>query len=132
MTGLLLDTHALIWFATGDARNMPIATANLITDTDQDVYVSAASIWEIATKSRLGKLQGVSDIAARPAFYLSELAMRALPISADHAGKAGLFDVAHRDPFDRMLAAQSLIEDLRLVSVDTALDAFGINRVWPT
>ncbi|MEM1302792.1 MAG: type II toxin-antitoxin system VapC family toxin [Pseudomonadota bacterium] len=132
MSGLLLDTHALIWFATGDTRHMPRATADLITNPANQVYVSAASIWEIATKSRLGKLQGVSDIAARPAYYLSELAMQALPISVDHAGRAGSFDVAHRDPFDRMLAAQSSAEGLALVSMDKTIDAFGISRLWPT
>lgn len=132
MTGLLLDTHALLWFAIGDTARMPQATADLIADPDREIHVSAASIWEIATKSRLGKLQGVGDIAVRPGHYLAALGMVSLPISVAHAGRAGLFDVAHRDPFDRMLAAQSLIEGLDLVSVDAALDGFGVRRVWVT
>ncbi|MEL6519409.1 MAG: type II toxin-antitoxin system VapC family toxin [Pseudomonadota bacterium] len=131
MNGLLLDTHALLWFAAGDRARMPADVAALIADPEHDVYVSAASIWEIATKVRLGKLTGAEDIAARPHYYISELGLAGLSITIDHAGRAGLYDVAHRDPFDRMLAAQSEIEGLALVSVDTALDAFGIQRVWP-
>lgn len=132
MSGFLLDTHALIWFATGNLQRMPQATADLIADASNDVFVSAATIWEISTKSRLGKLQGLEDIAVRPNHYLAELSMVALPITLEHAGKAGAFDVDHRDPFDRMLAAQSLIEELNLISVDQAIDAFGVQRVWPT
>ena len=131
MAGLLLDTHALIWFALGDATRMPQATAELIQDPQNDVFVSAASFWEIATKSRLGKLAGVEDITARPSYYVSELAMVGLPITLDHASRAGLFEAEHRDPFDRMLAAQSQLEDLALVSVDDALDTFGVQRLWP-
>ncbi len=131
MTGLLLDTHALIWFAVGDTREMPAAAAELIAAGDREVFVSAASIWEIATKTRLGKLAGVEDMGRRPGYYISELGMRGLPISLEHASRAGGFDRAHRDPFDRMLAAQSQIEGLTLVSRDAALDAFGVERVWP-
>ena len=131
MKGLLLDTHALIWFVVGDTEHMSQATVELICDPAHDVFVSAASIWEIATKSRLGKLSGVEDIAKRPFHYISELAMIGLPVSVDHASRAGLFDMAHRDPFDRMLAAQSHIEELGIVSVDEALDAFDVHRFWP-
>lgn len=131
MAGLLLDTHALIWFALGDTTRMPQATAKLIQDPRNEVFVSAASVWEIATKSRLGKLTGVEDIVERPSYYVSELAMVGLPITLDHAGRAGLFEAEHRDPFDRILAAQSQLEDLALVSVDDALDTFGVQRLWP-
>ncbi len=131
MTGLLLDTHALIWFALGDTKHMPVATVDLIANPSRDVYVSSASIWEIATKSRLGKLLGVDDIVKRPNYYISELSMMTLPISVKHASKAGSFDNPHRDPFDRMLAAQSLIENLGLVSVDDAFDVFDVQRIWP-
>ena len=131
MAGLLLDTHALIWFALGDATQMPQATAKLIQDPQNDVFVSAASVWEIATKSRLGILTGVEDIATRPSYYVSELAMVGLPITLDHACRAGLFETEHRDPFDRILAAQSQLENLALVSLDDALDTFGVQRLWP-
>ena len=105
---------------------MPQVTAKLIQDPRNEVFVSAASVWEIATKSRLGKLTGVEDIVDRPSYYVSELTMVGLPITLDHAGRAGLFEAEHRDPFDRILAAQSQLEDLALVSVDDALDTFGI------
>ena len=81
----------MIWFAPGDATQMPPATANLIQDLQIDVFVSAASVWEIATKSRMGKLTGVEDIAARPSYYVSELTMVGLPITLDHASPADLF-----------------------------------------
>ena len=131
MAGLLLDTHALIWFALGDATQMPPDTAKLIQDPQNDVFVSAASVWEIATKSRMGKITGVEDIAARPSYYVSELAMVGLPITLNHASRAGLFEAEHRDPFDRILAAQSQLENLAVVSADVALDTFGIQRLWP-
>ena len=101
-----------------------------IQDPQNDVFVSAASVWEIATKSRMGKLTGVEDIASRPFYSVSELAV-GLPITLEHASRDGLFEAEHRDPFDRMLAAQSQLEDLALVSVDDALDTFGIQRLWP-
>lgn len=131
MSALLLDTHALIWFAAGDSQRMPPPVADLIAATDREVFVSAASIWEIATKVRLGKMPAAADLAARPRHYLATLGMVSLDISPDHAQRAGGYDVAHRDPFDRMLAAQSEIEKMPLVSVDPALDIFGIDRVWP-
>ncbi len=132
MSALLLDTHALIWFAAGDSTRMPRPVADLIAAVDRDVFVSAASIWEIATKVRLGKMPAAADLAARPRHYMATLGMRGLDISPDHAQRAGGYDVVHRDPFDRMLAAQSQIEGMSLVSVDAALDEFGIERLWPT
>ena len=93
--------------------------------------MSAASVWKIATKSRLGELADVEDIAACPSYYVSELAMVGLPITLDHASRAGLFEAEHRDRFDRILAAQSQLEDLALVSVDDAFDTFGVQRLWP-
>ena len=86
---------------------MPQVTAKLIQDPRNDVFVSAASVWEIATKSRLGKLTGVEDIVERPSYYVSELAMVGLPTTLDHASRAGLIEAEHRDPFDRILAAQN-------------------------
>ena len=110
---------------------MPPTTAKLNQDPQNDVFVSAALVWEIATKSRLGKLTGVEDIAARPSYHVSELAMVGLPITLNHASRAGLFEAEHRDPFDRILAAQSQLENLALVSADVALNTFGIQRLWP-
>ena len=132
MSALLLDTHALIWFAAGDSTRMPTPVADLIAAVDRDVFVSAASIWEIATKVRIGKMPAAADLAARPRHYMATLGMHGLDINPDHAQRAGGYDVAHRDPFDRMLAAQSEIEGMPLVSVDAVLDEFGIERLWPT
>ena len=130
MIGLLLDTHAFLWYANGNSKRMPESVLNLISDPSQTVYVSAASIWEIATKMRIGKLFGAEEIVRDPRRILSELDMIELPIDADHATLAGGYQVPHRDPFDRMLAAQCDTLGLGLVSVDAALDLFGILRIW--
>lgn len=86
---------------------MPPATAKLIQDPRNEVFASAASVWESATKSRLGKLTGVEDIVDRLSYYVSELAMVGPPTTLDHASRAGLIEAKHRDPFDRILAAQN-------------------------
>ena len=125
---LLLDTHAFLWYALGD-NAMPQATRRLVANAS-DVYVSAASVWEVRTKHRLGKMPGADPIAAVLPGTIARLSFRAIGIDVDDADLAGAFDAAHRDPFDRMLAAQALNRGLALVSNDAALDAFGVERVW--
>lgn len=126
---LLLDTHALLWWLTDEPSLSPTAR-KLIGSGDNEVLVSAVSAWEIGIKVRLGKLPVgeflVSDFAAYPA---RERFME-LPISADHAVRAALLPGSHKDPFDRMLAAQSQAESLPVISSDPAFDAFGVRRLW--
>lgn len=101
-----------------------------IGDPETDVYVSAASAWEIATKVRLGKLQ---DMADRLAFYRRDLAadgFRTIVIGEDHALLAGSLPGKHGDPFDRLLAAQALVEDLVVVTRDPAIAGFGCKVLW--
>ena len=116
---VLLDTHLLLWALSAPAR-LPVAARRLIQDAD--VYVSAASIWEISIKAALGKLtadpqEGLA--ALEPAGFLS------LPVAGVHAARVSSLPPVHRDPFDRLLVAQALVEPMRLVSTDAALRGYG-------
>jgi PIN domain nuclease of toxin-antitoxin system len=126
---LLLDTHALLWWFTDDGRLSDTAR-RAIGDEANEVFVSAASAWEIATKERLGKLDGVPDAAARFAELVAADAFVHLPVSYLHALRAGGYELPHRDPFDRVLAAQSELESLVLVTRDPVFEALGTRTVW--
>ena len=126
---LLLDTHALLWRFTDDPR-LSEAARQAIADRDNEIHVSAASAWEIATKQRIGKLDGVPDATTRYGELVEADGFRHLPISHLHALRAGSWPTAHRDPFDRMLAAQSALERLPLVSRDPAFAFFEVQTLW--
>lgn len=126
---LLLDTHALLWWLTDDPQ-LSATARQWLGDEANQVLVSAASAWEIATKQRIGKLQGIAPVAD---WYIDLVAADGflhLPITHAHALRAGAFAAAHRDPFDRMLAAQADLESLSLLTCDTALAAFACKTVW--
>lgn len=125
----LADTHALIWFMAGSVQLSPMARRAL-EDEDATVYASAASAWEITTKHRLGKLPEVDLIAHDIEGALVGRGFRPLPVSMHHAERAGRLEGPHRDPFDRMLIAQALVENLTLVSNETVFDRFGVSRLW--
>lgn len=126
---LLLDTHVLLWYAAGDAA-LPRRVRALLDDPAHDIVASAGSAWEVATKHRLGKLPGAGPFAADFEGTAASLGFASLPITGRHAQLAGALPQLHRDPFDRVLAAQALLEQRQLVSGDAALDAFGVGRVW--
>jgi len=126
---LLLDTHALLWWLTDD-RSLPASARKLIARGSNTVVVSAASAWEIATKVRLGKLPMAVDLVGDLDRVLVQESFEALAISVDHSVRAGLLPGPHRDPFDRMLIAQSQAEGLPIVSNDEAFDGYGIRRLW--
>lgn len=126
---LLLDTHTLLWWLDGDNR-LSRTARSLVGDENITVFVSAASAWEIATKVRIGKLPGAVEVAERFPEVIGRQGFKSLDISIEHARRAGLLPGQHRDPFDRMLIAQSQIEDVALVSNEQLFDAFGIRRVW--
>jgi len=126
--GLLLDTHAFLWFATGDEA-LSVAARKAITDTS-DVFVSAASAWEVRTKYRLGKLASAAVLANDLAAAVQRLEFTELPISFADGDLAGALIGTHRDPFDRMLIAQSLNHELSLISNEAVFDDFGVTRVW--
>ena len=126
---ILLDTHALLWWLDGDVRLSRRARA-AIGDVRTTCLVSAASAWEITTKARLGKLPGALEVAEDVGGCLRSQQFTALDITIDHAQRAGSLPGAHRDPFDRMLIAQSQAENLPLVSNDAVFDTYGIVRIW--
>ncbi|MCP5370583.1 MAG: type II toxin-antitoxin system VapC family toxin [Hyphomicrobiales bacterium] len=126
---VLLDTHALLWWLDGDDR-LPPAMREVIADPATGVLVSAASAWEIATKVRIGKLPGAVAVAAELPDRMAEQGFAELPVSLAHALRAGGLPGPHRDPFDRMLVAQALVEDLPLVSNERAFDAYAVRRLW--
>jgi len=126
---LLLDTHALLWW-WGEARRLSPRLLALLRDPANEVYVSAASAWEIATKYRIGKLPTGGAIIAQWTERMAIDRFTELPISAAHALRAGNLPGEHRDPFDRMLAAQSLIDGLPLASIDSALSSLGAEILW--
>jgi len=127
---VLLDTHVLLWaFASPDRLSLPARA--LLEDPRTDVLVSAASAWEIATKYRLGKLPGAERIVTGYAAHLITLRARELPVVSAHALTAGLFAVEHRDPFDRILAAQAIVEGVSLVTADPLMAVFpGLVTQW--
>lgn len=126
---LLLDTHTFIWWLAGDeALSGPARRA--IADETNDICISAASAWEITTKHRLGKLSGVSAIVADLEATIAEQGFTGLAISLRHGQAAGALPGPHRDPFDRMLIAQAMLENLVLVSNEQPFDAYGVSRLW--
>ncbi len=125
---LILDTHALIWFVQ-DAARLPQATKDAI-ETAAEVFVSAASLWEMTTKHRAGKLPEIGPLLADYERIFAQDDIRPLPVDLRHAALAGGMDGEHKDPFDRMLCAQAIVENLTIVSADKALDAFGVVRLW--
>lgn len=126
---LLLDTHTFLWWLAGDEA-LSIAARTAIADENNDVFVSAASAWEISTKHRLGKLPGVAAIVAALDATIADQSFIALPISVLHGQTGGALPGPHRDPFDRMLIAQALVDRLVLVSNEQIFDAYGVARLW--
>jgi len=125
----LLDTHTLLWWLAGDQR-MSGAVRAAIIDEANTVVVSAASIWEIATKSRIGKLPGIAAIAHRIPEVLADERFEAVGISPREAHRAGWLAGHHRDPFDRMLVAQALELGLPIATRDAALKQLGATTFW--
>jgi len=126
---LLLDTHALIWWLAGNV-SLPRTARNLIDDERNDVFVSAATVWEIATKHRIGKLPDVGVIAADAHGWIDEQGFLELPVTVRHGQTAGALPGPHKDPFDRMLIAQAIAEDLVLISNEKLFDSYGVKRLW--
>lgn len=128
VTALLLDTHIFLWWLFDDPR-LPDQTRDAIKEIQCDVHVSAASVWEVATKFRLGKLPQAASVAKNVPFWIERAGFRELPISATHAQLAGSWAIVHRDPFDRILAAQAKLENLPIASVDDAMTLFPIEVI---
>jgi PIN domain nuclease of toxin-antitoxin system len=126
---LLLDTHALLWWLLGHA-SLSVPARDAIGDVSNDIFVSAASAWEITTKVRIGKLPDVVDIAQNLAATVEAQGFVPLPVLFAHGQMAGALPGPHRDPFDRMLIAQAITDDMLLVSNEQRFDAYGVRRLW--
>jgi len=125
----LLDTHALLWWLAEPERLSPAVHATL-ADPAQGVFVSAASAWEIATKHRLGRLP-TAEVLLQDGWSLMERqGFQPLPVNWSHGLRAGSYPMPHRDPFDRLLAAQAELEQLILITLDPALASFPCQTLW--
>jgi PIN domain nuclease of toxin-antitoxin system len=126
---VLLDTHALLWAVLSPA-SLSRQAAAIIADEANVVVVSAASAWEIATRVRIGKLPGAEILERIFLDVMEDAGYTLLPIDAADALRAGRLPGEHRDPFDRMIAAQALAGDLPILSNDSQLDHLSVRRIW--
>ena len=126
---VLLDTHTLLWATLSPSKLSRRASA-LIAETSNQIYVSAASAWEIATKYRLGRLNFARKLVENFVPRTTAAGYTLLAVSIEHALRAGRLPGDHKDPFDRMLAAQAIYEDLPIISNDPCFDAFAVRREW--
>ena len=126
---LLLDTHAFLWWLAGSER-LPTRVRHAIRDDANSKLISAASAWEITTKHRFGKLPDAGQLAHDFAGAIAGEGFEELPISVHDAARAGGLPGPHRDPFDRVLIAQALAENLVLISNEDLFDGYGVRRLW--
>lgn len=126
---VLLDTCTLIW-ATLSPSSLSREARETIADEGNVILVSAASAWEISTKVRLGKLPGAEKLERDYLDVMEDAGYTLLDIDTESALRAGRLVAEHRDPFDRMLAAQALSQDIPVLSPDPQLDQFGVRRIW--
>ena len=126
---LLLDTHTLIWWFAGSPLLSKNA-AEALSNEDNSVFVSAVSAWEISIKERAGKLSVPRDLLEDFDVTIANQNFQALAVSTKHAFQGGRFVARHKDPFDRLLAAQTLVEGLTLVSGDQIMHLFCVPLLW--
>ena len=126
---VLLDSCAVIW-ATMSPAALGHQAREMLADESNVILVSAASAWEIATKVRLGKLPGAEKLERDYLAVMKEAGYTLLAIDTESALRAGRLTAEHKDPFDRMIAAQALAMDVPVLSPDPQLDQFGVRRIW--
>ncbi len=126
---LLLDTHALLWWWNDDEQLTAPARAAM-ADENNSIFVSAASAWEISTKQRIGKLPAWPMLAGGFDALVAADGFHPLPVAATHAWHAGALAWAHRDPFDRVFAAQAMLERKTLVSRDPVFAEIAVSTLW--
>lgn len=126
---LLLDTHTLIWFFAGDSQLSAIARI-LIEDEDNHKLLSIASIWEMAIKESKGHLNLTLPFQEYIGQKLSLEDFNLLNVNLDHLNAIVTMPFHHKDPFDRLIIAQSMVEGIPILSKDSAFDAYSINRIW--
>lgn len=129
MSSYLLDTHVLLWALAEPDKLSSAVTAHL-TDESTELLVSAASAWEIATKFRIGKLPNARSLLDAWDDSIKRMRGTPLGIDSDHARRAGLYECEHRDPFDRLLAAQAELVGCPLLTIDDAFGQFPVTTIW--
>jgi PIN domain nuclease of toxin-antitoxin system len=129
MKRLLLDTHAFLWWVE-DSPQLSEAARQLMQELENDCFFSVASSWEMAVKASIGKLKLSVPVNEYVPQHVAANQFRELPISFRHAARVEFLPFHHRDPFDRLLAAQALEEELLLISADRIFDRYGVMRVW--
>lgn len=126
---LLLDTHAFLWWCADDPA-LPRVARTAIADPANDCLVSAASAWEIAIKASIGKLALEGQVRRFVPEQMAANGFAPLPVSVTHAARVAQLPFHHRDPFDRLLAAQALEERVAIVSGDPIFRKYGVRRIW--
>lgn len=126
---LLLDTHSFLWFIDGNLR-LSATARQLIEDPGNERLISVASLWEMAIKISLGRLTIAQPFATLIPDQLQRNSIQVLDINVAHTAQVTILPFHHRDPFDRMLIAQALVEAIPLVGVDNAFDAYSVTRLW--
>jgi len=121
---VLIDSNALLWFIAGNGKRISRALRGQIEA--EATTVSVASLWEIAIKAGLGKLDAPDDLPTR----VEEMGFYLLPVSADHAWQVRQLPLHHRDPFDRLLIAQAQVERLPIFTADPLFDAYDVMAIW--
>jgi PIN domain nuclease of toxin-antitoxin system len=125
----LLDTHAFIWWIDDDKRLSARARAT-VEDPDNEILVSVASVWEIATKAGLGQIEFPPDLSVAIPGEIDAAGFAILPINLSHALYVAKLPLLHRDPFDRMLIAQTITEKLLLITADSAMTPYEVPLLW--
>ncbi|HEY7428455.1 MAG TPA: type II toxin-antitoxin system VapC family toxin [Gemmataceae bacterium] len=126
---LLLDTHALLW-SVDDPPKLSIAALAAIQDPANDRLLSAATIWELAIKVGLGKFTLSLPYRQWMAKGIADLKLNILPVTIEYAERQSVLPPHHKDPFDRLMIAQALVEGIPIVSADAAFDPYGVTRIW--
>ena len=125
----LIDTHTLIW-AVDDPKQLGLNAVGILTDSSVGLLVSAGTLWELAIKVGLGKLTLAMELEVWLKRALQDLQLEVLPISVDHVCQYRSLPQHHKDPFDRLLIAQSLQENIPIVGADIVFDHYGVQRIW--
>jgi PIN domain nuclease of toxin-antitoxin system len=126
---VLLDTHAFLWWI-GDDPRLSERAREVLSDGDNDLVFSAASGWEIAIKARLGRLHVPGDLNTYLVRQLTENYTSVLPVHLSHALRVHALPDHHRDPFDRLLVAQAIVEEIPLLSADPRIARYPVEVVW--
>ncbi|MEY4612725.1 MAG: hypothetical protein RL179_698 [Planctomycetota bacterium] len=125
----ILDTHAFLWFITNDPKLSSTARV-LIADPSNEILISPASYWEIAIKIKLGKYPISVPYLTLITEGIDNNGFKILPIEPKHTAKLTTLDLHHHDPFDRLMAAQAMVEGISMVSADVAFDLYSVHRIW--